>query len=71
MLADRSGVIVGPQRALYGVECAATALRTLDGPSAAAIAVCAPSERFALRRDIYYVRAIEATGKRVARAVRR
>jgi hypothetical protein len=46
LLADRPGVIVGPQRALDGVECAATALRTIDGPSA-------------------------ATGKRVARAVRR
>jgi DNA-binding IclR family transcriptional regulator len=70
LLSDSPGVIVGPQRALYGVECAATALRTIDGPSAAAIAVCAPSDRFALRRDIY-VRAIAATGKRVTRAVRR
>lgn len=69
LLHDRPGVVVGPQRALYGVECAATALRTIDGPSEAAIGVCAPSDRFALRRDIY-VRAIAATGKRVARSVR-
>jgi DNA-binding IclR family transcriptional regulator len=70
LLAGRPGVIVGPQRALDGVECAATALRTIDGPPAAAIAVCAPSDRFAPRRDIY-VRAIAKTGKRVALAVRR
>jgi DNA-binding IclR family transcriptional regulator len=70
LLAGRPGAIAGPQRALYGVECAAAALRTVDGPPAAAIAVCAPSGRFALRRDIC-VRAIAATGKRAARAVRR
>jgi DNA-binding IclR family transcriptional regulator len=70
LLPDRSGVIVGPQRALDGVECAATALGTIDGPPAAAVAVCAPSDRFAPRRDLH-VRAIAATGRRVARAVRR
>jgi hypothetical protein len=48
----------------------ATALGTIDGGSAAAIAVCAPSDRFARRRDLY-VRAVAAAGKRLARAVRR
>jgi single-strand DNA-binding protein len=43
LLAGRPRVIVGPQRALDGVECAATAVRTIGGPPAAAIAVCAPS----------------------------
>jgi DNA-binding IclR family transcriptional regulator len=62
------GVLVGPQRALDGVECAATALRVHDEP-AGSLAVCAPNERFAARRDIY-ARAVDATRERVARAVR-
>jgi DNA-binding IclR family transcriptional regulator len=70
LLADHSDAIVGPQRALRGVECAAAALRTSDGPPTAAIAVCAPTDRFAPRRDVY-ARAIAATARRVGRAVRR
>jgi DNA-binding IclR family transcriptional regulator len=38
-------------------------------PPAAAIGLCAPSERFASRRDVY-ARALAATRKRVSRAVR-
>jgi len=63
-----SGVLVGPQQALNGVVCAAAALRVRDEP-AGAIGVCAPDERFATRRDVY-ARAVAATRKRVAHAVR-
>ncbi len=69
LLAQHPGVIVGPQRALDGVECAAVGLRTSAAPPAAAIGLCAPSERFASRRDVY-ARALAATSKRVARGVR-
>jgi DNA-binding IclR family transcriptional regulator len=62
------GVLVGPQRALNDVACAAAALHLREGP-AGSLGVCAPSERFAARRDVY-ARAVGATQKRVARAVR-
>jgi DNA-binding IclR family transcriptional regulator len=65
---DHRGVLVGPQRALDGVTCAAAALQLGDEP-AGSLAVCAPVERFATRRDVY-TRAVGATSKRVARAVR-
>lgn len=65
---EHRGVLVGPQRALDGVECAAAALRVGDEP-AGSLGVCATNERFASRRDMY-ARAVEATRKRVARAVR-
>jgi DNA-binding IclR family transcriptional regulator len=69
LLAQDDGVIVGPQRALDGVECVAAGLRTSDAPPAAAIGLCAPSERFALQRGVY-ARALAATSKRVSRGVR-
>ncbi|GAA0913449.1 helix-turn-helix domain-containing protein [Virgisporangium aurantiacum] len=65
---EHRGVLVGPQRALDGVECAAAALRVGDEP-AGSLGVCATSERFAARRDVY-ARAVAATRKRVARTVR-
>jgi DNA-binding IclR family transcriptional regulator len=65
---EHRGVLVGPQRALDGVECAAAALRVRDEP-AGSLGVCATNERFASRRDVY-ARAVAATQKRVARAVR-
>jgi DNA-binding IclR family transcriptional regulator len=65
---EHHGVIVGPQRALTGVACAAAAMRVRDEP-AGSLGVCAPNERFATRRDVY-ARAVAATQKRVARAVR-
>jgi DNA-binding IclR family transcriptional regulator len=66
--AEHPGVLVGPQLALNGVACAAAALRLRDEP-AGSLGVCAPDERFAKRRDVY-TRAVAATQKRVARAVR-
>jgi DNA-binding IclR family transcriptional regulator len=66
--AEHRGVLVGPQRALNGVECAASALH-VRGEPAGSLGVCAPNERFATRRDAY-ARAVAATQKRVARAVR-
>jgi DNA-binding IclR family transcriptional regulator len=65
---EHSGVLVGPQRALDGVACAAATLRVHDEP-AGSMGVCAPNERFAARGEVY-VRAVGATQKRVARAVR-
>jgi DNA-binding IclR family transcriptional regulator len=65
---EHGGVLVGPQRALDGVACAAAALRVHDEP-AASLGVCAPTERFAARREVY-ARAVGATQRRVARAVR-
>jgi DNA-binding IclR family transcriptional regulator len=62
------GVLVGPQRALDGVECAAVELRVRDEP-AGSLGVCAPKERFAVHREMY-ARAVAATRRRVARAVR-
>jgi DNA-binding IclR family transcriptional regulator len=66
----RRGYAVGPQRALERVECAAAPVRTGDGPANAALALCAPRERFRGRRD-EYVRAIAGAGERIARSVRR
>jgi len=66
---EHRGVLVGPQRALDGVACAATALRVRDEP-AGSLGVCAPNERFATRREVY-VRAVGATQQRVARGTRR
>jgi DNA-binding IclR family transcriptional regulator len=66
----RRGFAVGPQRALDGVDCAAAPVRTSDGPATAALALCAPSDRFRARRD-EYARAIAGTGERIARSVRR
>ena len=65
---EHPGVLVGPQRALDGVACAAAALSVRDEP-AGSLGVCAPSERFATRREAY-ARAVGATQMRVARAVR-
>ena len=65
---EHRGVLVGPQRALDGVACAAAALRVGDEP-AGSVGVCAPSERFATWRETY-ARAVGATQERVARAVR-
>ena len=65
---EHRGVLVGPQRALDGVACAAASLRVHDEP-AGSLGVCAPNERFAARRDVY-VRAVAATQKRLAHAVR-
>jgi DNA-binding IclR family transcriptional regulator len=64
----RGGVLVGPQQALDGVTCAAAALRVGD-QSAGSLGVCAPVERFTARREVY-ARAVSATQRRVARAVR-
>jgi DNA-binding IclR family transcriptional regulator len=63
------GYAVGAQRALDGVDCAAAPVRTGDGPATAALALCAPRERFQARRD-EYTRAIAGAGKRIARSVR-
>jgi DNA-binding IclR family transcriptional regulator len=66
----RRGYAVGTQRALEGVECAAAPVRTGDGPASAALALCAPRDRFQARRD-EYARAIAGAGERIARSVRR
>jgi DNA-binding IclR family transcriptional regulator len=66
----RRGYAVGAQRALEGVECAAAPVRTSDEPATAALALCAPRDRFRARRD-EYARAIAGASKRVGRAVRR
>lgn len=66
----RRGYAVGAQRALEGVDCAAAPLRTGDGPATAALALCAPRDRFQRRRD-EYTRAIAGASKRIARSVRR
>jgi DNA-binding IclR family transcriptional regulator len=65
---EHHGVLVGPQRALDGVACAAAAL-SVQGEPAGSLGVCAPTGRFAARRELY-ARAVGATQKRVARAVR-
>jgi DNA-binding IclR family transcriptional regulator len=65
---EHPGVIIGPQRALDGVTCAAAVMRVRDEP-AGSLGVCAPTERFAKRRELY-ARAVGATQRRVARAVR-
>jgi DNA-binding IclR family transcriptional regulator len=66
----RRGYAVGTQRALERVDCAAAPVRTSDGPASAALALCAPRDRFQARRD-EYARAIAGAGKRIARSVRR
>jgi hypothetical protein len=66
----RCGHAVGPQRALDGVDCAAAPLRLSDGPATAALALCAPSDRFRARR-YEYARAIAGAAGRIARSVRR
>ena len=66
----RRGYAVGAQRALEGVDCAAAPVRTSDGPATAALALCAPRDRFQARRD-EYTRAIAGAGERIARSVRR
>jgi DNA-binding IclR family transcriptional regulator len=63
------GYAVGPQRALDGVECAAAPVRTSDGPATAALALCAPRDRFEARRP-QYARALARAGERIARSVR-
>lgn len=65
---ERGGVLVGPQRALDGVTCAAAVVRLRDEP-AGSMGVCATNERFAARREVY-ARALGATQERLARAVR-
>jgi DNA-binding IclR family transcriptional regulator len=66
----RRGYAVGAQRALELVDCAAAPLRTSDGPASAALALCAPRDRFQARRD-EYARAIAGAGEHIARSVRR
>ena len=66
----RRGYAVGAQRALAGVDCAAVPVRTSDGPATAALALCAPRDRFQARRD-EYTRALAGAGERIARSVRR
>jgi DNA-binding IclR family transcriptional regulator len=66
----RRGYAVGAQRVLERVDCAAVPVRTSDGPASAALALCAPRDRFQARRD-EYVRAIAGAGERIARSVRR
>jgi len=66
----RRGYAVGAQRALDGVDCAAAPVRTGDGPATAALALCAPRDRFQARRDAY-TRAIAGAGEWIARSVRR
>jgi len=61
----RRGYAVGPKHALDGVDCAAAPVRTGDGPATAALALCAPRDRFQARRDAY-ARAVT----RIARTVR-
>jgi DNA-binding IclR family transcriptional regulator len=64
------GYAVGAQLALDGVECAAAPVRTGGGLVTAALALCAPRDRFEARRDEYTL-AIAGAGKRIARSVRR
>jgi DNA-binding IclR family transcriptional regulator len=66
----RRGFAVGAQRALEGVDCAAAPLRMSEGPATAALALCAPRDRFQVRRE-EYTRAIAGVGERIARSVRR
>ena len=66
----RRGYAVGTQRALERVDCVAAPVRTSDGPASAALALCAPRDRFQARRD-EYAYAIAGAGERIARSVRR
>lgn len=75
LLAERTGdagdgVVVGTQRALEDVDCAAAPVRTSDGPATAALALCAPRDRFQARRS-EITRAIAGASERIARSVRR
>lgn len=63
------GYAVGAQRALDEVDCAAAPVRTSDGPATAALALCAPRDRFQARRE-QYTRAIAGAAERIARSVR-
>lgn len=65
---QHAGVLVGPQRALDGVTCAAAPVRLRDGP-VGSVGVCAPDERFAGRGEVY-TRAVGVLQERLARAVR-
>ncbi len=65
----RRGYAVGAQHALEGVECAAAPVRMSDEPATAALALCAPRDRFQARRE-EYTRAIAGAGERIARSVR-
>jgi DNA-binding IclR family transcriptional regulator len=65
----RRGYAVGAQRALEWVDCAAAPVRTSEGPASAALALCAPRDRFQARRD-EYTRAVAGAGKRITRSVR-
>jgi DNA-binding IclR family transcriptional regulator len=64
------GYAVGAQRALEGVDCAAAPIRTSDGPASAALALCAPRDRFQSRRHEYTL-AIVGAGERIARSIPR
>ena len=64
LLDQGTGVVVGPQRTLDGVDCAAAALPASAAPPGAAIGLCAPRERFASRRDAY-ARALAGIRSRV------
>jgi IclR family transcriptional regulator, KDG regulon repressor len=66
----RRGYAAGSQRALDGVACVAAPVRVADGPATAALALCAPRDRFQVRRD-EYARAVAGSGERIARSVRR
>lgn len=66
----RRGYAVGAQRALERVDCAAAPVRTSDGPASAALALCAPRDRFQARRD-EHARVVAGAGERIARSVRR
>jgi DNA-binding IclR family transcriptional regulator len=49
----RRGYAVGSQRALDRVDCAAAPVRVAEGPATAALALCAPRDRFQVRREEY------------------
>ena len=66
----RRGYAVGTQRVLEQVDCAAAPVRTSDGSASAALALCAPRDRFQARRD-EYARAVAGAGERISRSVRR
>ena len=68
--ARRRGYAVGAQRALEGVDCAAAPVRTSEGPATVALALCAPRERFQVRRE-EYTRAVAGASEWIARSVRK
>jgi DNA-binding IclR family transcriptional regulator len=65
----RRGYAVGAQRVLDGVDCVAAPVRPSDGPATAALALCAPRDRFKARRDEYTLGIVGAS-RRIARSVR-